>query len=192
MLRLFEATAVIVLLAGPSLAADLCITGSAANSRNISVLCSSGTGISNLHAGFGETVAETCTMDGCPNPGGDCGCGMDGPFQWWISRSTTDPYDTLGPLTSNQLYLWLTICSSNTGWAAAELGLAGSLQVESFLAMNGFQSFGSGSDIMVTHASGCLALGDYLVGTIQVQSAVPVPGGVDSGTWGHTKALYSD
>ena len=178
-------------LVGTSFAADLCVTSSVSNNRNISVQCS-GTAVSNLYAGFGETVAEACTMDGCPNPGGDCGCGMAGPFQWWISRSATDPYDTVGPLATSQLYLWLTICSPNTDWTAAEFGLAGSLQLESFLAVNGFQDFGSGSDVMINHSSGCLSPGDYLVGTIQVQSAVPVPGGVDSGTWGHTKALYSN
>jgi hypothetical protein len=185
-------TAVLLSIAGATGAADLCVTTSDANDRNISVLCGSGTGIPNLYAGYGATTGEICTMDGCPNPGGDCGCGTAGPFQWYVSRSATDPYDTVGTLSSNELYLWLTVCSPNTGWLAAEFGLDGTLSVQSFEPMNGFQSFGTGSDVMLSHASGCLALGDHLAGVIHLQSAVPVPGGVEAGSWGRTKAQYAE
>lgn len=184
----------LLLSAASSSAQNLCITTSTANSRDISVECG-GTSIANLHEGYGETSAELCIFDGCPNPpdpGSDCGCGMSGSFEWYVSRSDTDPYDTTGSLSSNELYLWLEICGPTNGWLAAEFGLSGTLNVQSFQPVGGFQDFGTGTDLMINNAAGCVTASTSLVGILHLASAVPVPGDMEPSSWGRTKAFYAE
>jgi hypothetical protein len=172
-------------LVGASPAADLCIT-TGANNRNFSIPCNGGI-VQNLHYGFAETGADWCRFDGCPNYNGDCGLCMSGPFLLGISRSDVDPHDHIGPLMSDVLYLWLEVCSS-PGWKIAEFSLGGSLTVQSFAPASGFRNVGTDTELGIIYDPACLPSGTYLVGTIHLESPVPV----DATTWGHTKALYRD
>lgn len=184
--------AALILLAAPVRAGDLCLVPSSANGRIITVDCATGSGFSPLYTGYADTIGLACVVNGCTPGITDCGCGMTGEFQWNISRSATDPYDTTGPLGGNVLYLWLSVCTvQGDGFWASEFALGGSLQVQAFLPRPGWTNYGTAGDLLMLNDGGCLpSSSPYLVGDIQLAVPVSVDRSVYPSRWGTVKARY--
>lgn len=111
-------------------------------------------------------------------------------YGWSISRSSTDPLDTVGPVAVGAvpLYLWM-FCSEGDGVSAVEFALQGSASVLllGVTPMNGWLNAGSGSQILMA-VGGC-PTGPVLAATVLVLN-LNEPVSVESETWSDVKAMY--
>jgi hypothetical protein len=190
MRRLLAALGIVGLLSSPAGAASVCVTTSSAGT-NLSVSCGDfPVAEVNWWTGWADTEGELCEDDSCEPGNIDCGCHADEGIFWFISRSDTDPYDNVGALGSNEVYLWLE-CTSFTDWQAAEFGLSSSVPILSIEAQGGFLSVGAGTDVFLVSASGCLPewSGPMVAAVIHLEGTVSVDE-MTSGSWGRTKGSY--
>jgi hypothetical protein len=165
----------LALLAAPVPAAELCLANSAANNRNITVLCG-GIGWINDWIGY-RTGSTYC--------GTDPFLCYDAPL-WTISSSASDGSMTSGPLPDpGVLCLWYHGCGNGWLMQAAEFDLVGvDLVVVGFTPMNGFLNAGTPTALLIA-VGGCPS-GSVVAGRIDVAATTSV----EQDSWGRIKGTY--
>jgi hypothetical protein len=176
--------AVLVCLAAPASAGDVCLVDSP-NGINGTVDCDP------LNAYIHDNAIFGYSEEGYPCELGDCGDYRGwGDYQWNLSASSTDPGVYSGPLPEPIafLYLWLTCTWLPGGFAAVEMSVATDpdLIVLAFTPLNGVLNAGTSVDLLLA-VGGC-PVEAFLAGEFSLLNVPPVS--VDAETWGGIKAMY--
>jgi hypothetical protein len=167
-------------LASPGAAGELCLLPSAAGGLNVSVSCPDLMIYDNDWIGFRSGGGEPCQDFG---PFGMC---YERHFGWSISSSSTDPFqnEADAPAGTGQLYLWLACTWYVEGLASAEFDVGGTIAVYSFTPEPGFYNIGDATHLLLG-VDDC-PMGPVLAGTFQVHDPIAV----ESETWGRIKSTY--